>query len=254
MSITNIKPTAENVTLFRDWQRSTPADFALQENPVLYGGDRDWRISTNTNIFSEITGDAACTDAVIDVFVLDTCLFFWFTEKNLGIEHKFPDVILHAKLGDSLYLQIKTDKQSEIMNEVWLTPSKEENGAVLVHDDLLQHFHSGSRSLRLQSIFDSITKCSSLHFDPDSDGETHEENSAKKTDDDYIMVEHHNELEVVNEGQADDICDTDEEALSDPVVMCSSTAVLLDNKRQRHEYDAEDEKESSGNSAQSKRR
>lgn len=198
------RPSIENVDPYQKYQRSTPSAFSLQENPILYGGGRRWKLLLNRP-FLLPNG----TNFNVDVFTLNTSIIIWFLDENVGLEIPYQAVVLHALEKSAtnqsvLYVQFSGQlQQEEELLEGHFTPDASYVGSE--HEDLFLPEYFGANYLRstlAESTFSALSKCSAFHCDPETD----EENEAIGTEGSLdVGGENCEEMLIGNRGQADDI-------------------------------------------------
>lgn len=229
-----VKPSIENVDPFKNYQFQTPKFYSLQENPILYGGNRNWTLNiANSNTDSNTDSN----EIECDIFILNTSFIIWFNELNKGIELIYQDIILHAIQEQVvLYLQIEfNNEMREIFKSLQLfkfdlndlndfvelnfkrnSNKDKDKDNQNENESLFTICNFGSEIIDnpVQSAYDALSKCTALHIDSaadsdcdlicqedlfDHDLESQYESAGPSLD----QLKYH----LQNYGQADDISD-----------------------------------------------
>ncbi|ODV61364.1 Lot5p ASCRUDRAFT_69869 [Ascoidea rubescens DSM 1968] len=219
-----VKPSIENIDPFKTYQFQTPKFYSLQENPILYGGSRDWILNINT--FQE-------KSIKCDLFVLHTSFIIWFNDLNKGLELIYQDIILHAVQGtSSLYLQIEFNNEIKsllehldilITNEndyeynfveFNFTTSHDKQKDSSIKEDLftITNFDEDVINNPVQSVYNALSKCTAFHGDPTEDSDCDFMEQDEIDNDVDIAGPSLDQLKysLKNYGQADDIDDIED--------------------------------------------
>lgn len=212
-----IRPTIENCDPIKKYQISTPVQYSLQENPILYGGGRKWLISCSSPDFiSSITGQDS-SDLLVDLFAFNTSFIIWFNGLEKGLEISYLDIPAHAvrknQLGQlELYIQMNysnSGDQSPCLIEFSFTPKYWENDRYFNQEIeklfTYEFFGLNKGSKMIFNTFNAIGKCSCFHNNNSDDYD-----DERSMDDADEVIDEFYEMGLDNSGNADDMTDTNE--------------------------------------------
>ncbi|EGW34756.1 uncharacterized protein SPAPADRAFT_57819 [Spathaspora passalidarum NRRL Y-27907] len=179
------QPNIENTIPFTLYQSSSPEKFSFEDSDkfVIHGGGPFYSITgiedAETETCLELQG-VDCND--VSLFVLNTSFIIWFNANERGLELPYQSIVLHAinegKDDYMLYLQVVS---SEVMYSVNnnspgfvsyvnlnITPTSPTNPHRM-HD--VNKLFSQVKDFGIVSIYEALSKCSSLHYDTESEEE-----------------------------------------------------------------------------------
>lgn len=147
-------------------RQSTPASFS-DEQPIVYYHAEDVKSVVTGSLPGDISGELST-----NIIIADSAVCLWFPDRNIGLNIKYPSIVLHAVQTDpykGVYLQLAGE-----------------------NDDFIEVLVKTEDS---QKMYEALSECSCLHPEPE------EENSEEE---DYF-VEDDEEILADTNGQADDL-------------------------------------------------
>ena len=174
-SILSFEPSIENCDPVALQRASTPGDFSLQENPVLYGGGRKWWLkSSQMQLLSRVIPPVGEDKVEVDIYVLSCALVIWFRAGDCGLQVPYGCVLEHLVTQDEskqLQLSMKIRCDDSNYMELSLIPMFGEtdryyNSSV---EKLFTYANFGLNKgdKMVYNTFGAIAKCSTLHIEED---------------------------------------------------------------------------------------
>jgi hypothetical protein len=171
-SVLTLQPSVENCDPVAVHQRSTPGDFSMQENPVLYGGGRKWIMECS---------DAECLFGLVrknilqvDLFVLNFVFVVWFNDYDYGMQVPYPCISQHSVMKSKegklqLYLKIRLPEDLTVEFVFMPMYGEDERCTNDTIERLFTHefFGVNKDDKMVYNTFAAIAKCSMFHCSDD---------------------------------------------------------------------------------------
>lgn len=170
-SLLSLEPSIENCDPLALHQMSTPGEFSLQENPVLYGGGRKWimECSDLPVLYSLVRTDSK----EVDLYALNSCFVIWFSDCDYGLQVPYQLMTQHSviKPGSKLQLYMKVCFSEASTLEFSFTPKFGEDDRYYNQSIeklfTYEYFGLNTGDKMVYSTFGAIAKCLSLHIHDD---------------------------------------------------------------------------------------
>lgn len=176
ITLVHEEPNIESTIPLPVYQSSSPEKFSLDDDKfILYAGGTNYKLELLKNDPTQTV--EICNELVnldfsnISIYSLNTAFILWFNNGNIGLSIPYQVIILHALKDHKLYLQLMSSEflksirndESEFISSVELTI--EYNDTKVIRNGLIQEDST------IEELYEGMSKCSSFHYDEDSDEE-----------------------------------------------------------------------------------